>query len=950
MVHTSPASSLALQDELIRRDALLASVNGAAQCLLTTNDWQQAILEVLQILGEGAQQDRVYVFQNIWDAAGELLWEIPFEWDAPGIPTQEEAGTYFPLPANAFPRELIEPMWHGGAAKFLTRDLAGVALELNEDIEALSLVAVPIYVDGDWWGVLGFDDCTTERIWSEAEVAVLQTAASCIGAAMQRDRIRQAREAAERQAIIEKERAARAAELEALNETLLTRDRWLETTALAASQLLSGQDIETSIDSVLATIGENLDCDRLIIMRYVPPHSGGADAVGCMRVLYEWDATGVISQHAHPSLSDISSEGIEDWFRQLLAGQWVGGIVDELEEPFRSGQQQLGVKATYGFPVLIEEQCWGIVSMDYCKAPKALSPAELAVFETTAACVGSAIYQEEIRRDRSARERAQLLSAVAEAASLLLQASYYETVLPEVLALLGKAVGSDRCSVIKNVTHPTTAAAGVILLHEWCQTGVLISTEYTPDLETFLAWDLVPEFYEQLMLKQTSANFLVRELQEPGRSIFVEQGNASMSAVPILINGQNWGLISFDNCAEARLYDDAEMAILKVAADCVAGAITRQTQNDALRDSEERYRNLFEVSSEGLYRFEYAQPIAVALPVEQQIEQCIEHFYIAEANHTYAAMYGFDDPKAVVGTRLADIHLKSDQNNAFVRAFIENGHQIQNYESEERDRDGQTHYFLNGAISMIRNGKVYGGWGAQLNITELKQAQQDSEEAQCAILEERNRLAREIHDTLAQSFTGISIHLEVASKIAYTTADSTTEDSAVPQASELAQAQEHLNRARDFARKGLSEARRSVLALRSGDLENDELADALQKALAIAAEGRTLETHFYLEGEPIPLVDDIQLNLLRIGQETITNAIRHAQATQLDITLCFSPAAVRLRVVDNGMGFDSTLLADGIGFGLIGIRERVTRLKGQVEMRSTPNVGTSFDVLIPLTT
>ena len=87
-------------------------------------------------------------------------------------------------------------------------------------------------------------------------------------------------------------------------------------------------------------------------------------------------------------------------------------IVEEMEEPFRSGQQSLGVHATYAVPVLVEGVVWGIVAMDYCHEPKRLKPAELAVFQTATTCVGSAIYQEQVRRDRAAQERAAELTKV----------------------------------------------------------------------------------------------------------------------------------------------------------------------------------------------------------------------------------------------------------------------------------------------------------------------------------------------------------------------------------------------------------------------------------------------------------------------------------------------------------------------------------------------------------
>lgn len=266
--------------------------------------------------------------------------------------------------------------------------------------------------------------------------------------------------------------------------------------------------------------------------------------------------------------------------------------------------------------------------------------------------------------------------------------------------------------------------------------------------------------------------------------------------------------------------------------------------------------------------------------------------------------------------------------------------------------------------------------------------QQLEESKTTALLDERNRLAREIHDTLAQSFTGISLQLEAARGIfKKTTALSHQGDRAeqppqaktpthrLPSSASLAsrptptqaqtQAQTqapaqapsvvevHILRARDLARKGLSEARRSVQALRSEALETDTLPVALGKALAQTQRDTQLITRFYLEGEEKPLPEDMQLNLLRISQEAVTNTLRHAQATQLDLTLAFTdrvhaPRQVRLCIIDNGIGFDPAILLTKSGFGLVGIRERVDRFGGTFGLRSTPGIGTTLEVVMPL--
>ncbi|MGF1498786.1 MAG: GAF domain-containing protein [Elainellaceae cyanobacterium] len=199
--------------ELRRQDALLLSITEATQCLLENDDLDTAIPQALKILGEGTQQDRVYIFENIIDeATGDVLFDISYEWNAPGISSSIAASDYFPVPMGAFPAPLVDPLKYGQVAQFFRKDLKdldGAARELNEHGQANSLVAVPILIHGQWWGVIGFDNCHSEKHWSESEIAVLKIAASSIGSAIERDRTRKDREAAEKAVLNERNRMAR---------------------------------------------------------------------------------------------------------------------------------------------------------------------------------------------------------------------------------------------------------------------------------------------------------------------------------------------------------------------------------------------------------------------------------------------------------------------------------------------------------------------------------------------------------------------------------------------------------------------------------------------------------------------------------------------------------------------------------------------------------------------
>lgn len=209
-------------------------------------------------------------------------------------------------------------------------------------------------------------------------------------------------------------------------------------------------------------------------------------------------------------------------------------------------------------------------------------------------------------------------------------------------------------------------------------------------------------------------------------------------------------------------------------------------------------------------------------------------------------------------------------------------------------------------------------------------AQKQAEEA--SILEERNRMAREIHDTLAQSFTGILAQVGAVNQVL-------TDD--------VEAAQAHLGLIKELARTGLTEARRSVVALRPQLLEEGSLQSALHRLVAqirTAAMDTTL--HYEIEGAVYALPTEVESNLLRMGQEALTNAIRHANADEIRVQLVYGRDQVCLRVKDNGQGFGVGNIPAFEGFGLLGMSERAERIGAQLTIRSQPGQGTEIIVTV----
>jgi PAS domain S-box-containing protein len=725
-----------------------------------------------------------------------------------------------------------------------------------------------------------------------------------------------------------------------------------------------------------------------------------------------------------------------------------------------------------------------------------------------------------------AQERAKLLSTVAQVANLLLKTPDYRTVLPDVVQLLGEVVGSDRCSIGENITHPASGQSAVSILPEWCQAGVTPSKEYSPHSDQLFLWQHDAPYIDEKLLRGEVINCLVADLPEPDRSLLAAQGNTAELFVPIVVNQTFWGFIAFDNCGEPRLYDEAEVAILQVAADSIAAAIERQAKDEELRRSEALYRSLFEISNEGIWRWALDQPMPVDLSIEAQVEFVNQHLYFAESNDVFAQMYGFANAEAVSGQRLSDCFVAdSEKNQTFTRTWADNQYNVRGLETEEMGADGRKRYFLNSVMSFIDHDRVTGGWGTQIDITELRktqqallQAEQDrvaelskanealkrslnaiaidadprqiiahilkivaeqfetplveywihrqddrtahlsltyhqgaflnphdqpghpgntnfpcfsrliddprsqqplyflvediasnpnilqaseqigvdvgawftargvtkmlniplwlnnqtigaldiwlpcdrpfnrtqielaytfgqqitlatylnqlfEDAKQTVLLEERNRMAREIHDTLAQSFTSIGMQLEAATRF-------------LSRKSE--QAQSCLTYAQELAHSGLAEARRSVWALQSEAGDYHQLATTLQHLASQRSTASSTPVEVSIIGTPHPLPADVGMNLLRIAQEALNNAICHAQAQTLLLTLTYTPYQIQLQIQDDGIGFAPQLKRNSGGFGLIGMQQRSDRIGGTLTLTSQLGRGTEVRVIVPI--
>jgi signal transduction histidine kinase len=206
---------------------------------------------------------------------------------------------------------------------------------------------------------------------------------------------------------------------------------------------------------------------------------------------------------------------------------------------------------------------------------------------------------------------------------------------------------------------------------------------------------------------------------------------------------------------------------------------------------------------------------------------------------------------------------------------------------------------------------------------------------EAGVLDERQRMAREIHDTIAQGLTGIITQLEAADH---------AKDRPVDR-------DRHIETAKRLARDSLAEARRSVEASMPAALETGTLPDALEVVAREWSELSGIPVDVTVTGEVTSLHPEIEVALLRVAQEALTNVAKHAGATRAGLTLSFIGDDVTLDVRDDGVGFApaerGAATTDGSGFGLTGMRQRVARVAGSLAIESEPGGGTAISARVP---
>jgi GAF domain-containing protein len=369
-----------------------------------------------------------------------------------------------------------------------------------------------------------------------------------------------------------------------------------------------------------------------------------------------------------------------------------------------------------------------------------------------------------------------LLEATATVANTLLMSAPFDRAINTALQIIGEALDSDRINVIENFNHPSDSSFPYWrVLYEWDSPGTV--PQFSDPDTAQGSYEEIRCLYD-LMRQGKTTSYLIEDAPEPFRSKQAAIGVKSTHVVAISVEGEWWGVVGVDDCREAKHHSPVALAVLKVVADCIGSAIQRdrnqqalvkaeqarsqelerhntelQQTLDRLAQSEESFRTLFELSSEGFYYTEINPPCPVSLLIEEQCDLLYQNIRVVKANPAFAAMYGVDNPDELIGLRNTDVHIASSKKkDAFIRGTIENGYRFRNLETEEIDTQGRLRYFLNSGIYTIRDDCVISAWSTQVDITELRETQKallQAEQARSQELAKANEVLKKSLNSLA---------------------------------------------------------------------------------------------------------------------------------------------------------------------------------------------------------
>ncbi len=545
---------------LRRRDAILQAVNFAAQRFLQAEDWRKEISAVLAQFGHATQASHAYIFEKHLLPNGLPALSQKYEWVAEGVTPdmgdpEFENIEIFNRHADPWFDRLASGEMHQGNLE----SLQPAEREFFRSRKVKAIIDAPIMVGGQWWGVIGFDDCFTLRTWSLAEMDAIKIAASTLGTAIQR---------------------------KTTDETLHRRDAILQAATTSARSFLQSSDWRGEMPKVLEQLGQATTSSHVFIFENMMTSDG--EWVTSLR--FEWSAPGIQSDMDNPLYQNVPIISEDEWYLTMAAGKVYYANLDTLPPSEAEIFRQQGLLSLINIPIFVGNEWWGNIGLDDFLEMRQWSSVEIDALQIAASTLGAAI-QRQIN-DEALRRADAILHAVNYAAQQFFQSEDWRQHMVAVLEQLGRATQSSHAYIFEKHTLPNGIPV-ISQRYEWVAEGCQpdIDDPEFQNIEIFHHND--DPWYEALARGEVRYGNLAT-LPSGEIEFFRQRGVKALVDAPIMIADQWWGVIGFDDCFVMRQWATAEIDAIKIAASTLSAAIQRQSSDEALRQSEARYRTELE--------------------------------------------------------------------------------------------------------------------------------------------------------------------------------------------------------------------------------------------------------------------------------------------------------------------------------------------------------------------
>lgn len=570
------------------------------------------------------------------------------------------------------------------------------------------------------------------------------------------------------------------------------------------------------------------------------------------------------------------------------------------------------------------------------------------------------------RANESLQARERLLTATARASRLLLQAPDVRAAIPGVLGLIGEAAHVDRVNVMETRTGPNGEPL-LVVVSEWTAEGV------TPNLRDVALSSCDERHFASVCAELRAGRsvcFSKNDSDCRGASSIEGIGTRTKAIVPIFVAGEFIGVVGFDNTRQHRAIDAAELAALETAAGVIGAALHRERLVDDVRRereraAEERVTELAKANAviqgnlerlagetdlssfmghillEATRQFKAISGVVIVLKDSLQEWRIVAH---VRHDHVTQPSYASSVPVAgsVFTQKFGDlrepIYLNVGRQTTEIWPGVLAFHRNENAQGTviyplvfgARSVGFFALTFSRPAEEVLKSGLLVALVQQATLAVQLTRLAYSAKET--AVLMERTRIGQEIHDGLAQAFTGILLQLGAVEEF----------PSCRKRGSELANT---LSLIRELARDGLAEARRSVMALRLDQTRRAGLEIALKQLADRSTVPGGVTCTFDGGGIVTGLRPEHEHELLRIAQEAVSNAVRHARPHLVRITMSNESQHWTLSVADDGIGMQQRPeLSAREGFGLSSMRQRAGAIGGEWQIDSQPGAGTRVSV------